>query len=154
MNNELSLPTSSNLIFRNALLSENNELIELRDLYNKCLKARLQGQLERIKNQVIAIYLESKNCLYLKTLNRFSDWDGEFRLRRISSSSGELQVINDTRYWGRSPLSTFKGNIPERIINELPENAGKKAYVFYASKDPIIAIKISPKEYIGIWKWE
>lgn len=161
---ELSI-TKIDDIFNAALQDPSDKLLEIKKQWDIALKAGLKGQLERLRRWAIAIKLEEFNFKLLKVKNSINllaiSMPLMCRIDYVSTKNGELlkfknEKNRDILMWDKIELSRFRGNIPKEIFEQIPENAGDKAYVFEArvDTDPIIAVKASKNEYIAIWKWD
>lgn len=74
-----------------------------------------------------------------------------------------LVVNSYDRYWRKSPLSKWTGNIPDSILEKIPGGLADRAVIFEAYRDPIIAIPIKnfqvkwfqrTKYYGAVFYWE
>lgn len=139
-------------LFDDAISNPIGIFVEIKRQWEIAIKSRLDGQIERIRRWAISAKLSENNCKLLIT--KWCDF-GKYNLDYISPINGDSKDVNPTIWsWNREKLSKFKGNIPNEILEQLPENAGKKAYVFTGQVDPIIAIKVNRNEYIAIWQWD
>ncbi len=140
------------------------------DLYEICKGKGLKGQLKRLKSfyfiekkrlslALLAKALARKNMMLLeigRTAQR-GPFPIDFSLARINEF-GNRKTSWDT--WRRKSLKNFKGNIPDKIIKDMPPEIVGRAEVFYKiSTDPIIAVKIKQKSlfrryYVGIYQWD
>lgn len=115
----------------------------------------MKAQIKRHKMRLIAKVLERKNMCLIKADNtEYGDWI----IGKISSKNGEIERIEtpNNRYWRRTKLSRFSGNIPAEIASRLPDNSAKKAWVFYPKSniDPILAVKLKHGLYAALFRWE
>jgi hypothetical protein len=87
--------------------------------------------------------------------------DGQVRIYQIQANGN----VSGGDWWEATRLHNFTGNIPPSVMDALPADAGHKAQVFYQSKDPIIALRLTKplkwkkpwgKEgfYAAVWKWD
>lgn len=99
---------------------------------------------------------------------RTSFMTGFGKIKEISSSGRNYDEYLSHTYvylhgtlFRRQKLSNYKGDVPESILNSMPDDLAKKAFVFKAQKrrDPIVAIPtkifgIDGRYYIALYQWD
>jgi len=135
------------------------DTVAFQDIDNQIAESKskgLMGQTIRLTRAKYAIALTSINMRLLHL--RYSG-GGKFFLYEVREDG---EITDNYKYMDSVKLSKFTGNIPDNILNQIPDGAGSKARVLVDARDPIIVIKIKELSswfsktgfYAAIWKWD
>ena len=133
-------------------LEQDPAIIKMQDKLKEYARVGMKKRVRALKRQI-------QWCIEAKALREIgmqllivTDFES-LRERRIGFVDPANGKIKGAGLFRKMKLKNYKGTVPRDILEQLPNKAGKKAYIFEKDYDPIIALKVRGDKYVAVHVW-